>query len=121
MLKRLEENRRIWQNCMNALSVLDGRKAMEEQECRRAYRYGGLLHVGLLNGRLERVAEVLRYSNEESWEFRRWESWRLDWHFRENDESLGEEGGEDLDATAAHGAVEMLENPWVEEAELCGY
>ena len=118
VMEKLGENRRKWEDATREVYMLNSWREVHELECSRAYRYGGILHVGILEEKLDRVAEVLWYSNLESWEFTRWDKRRLDWYFGGDDEFLNEEEEGDLNDTAEDKARELLHIPRVKEVEL---
>jgi hypothetical protein len=108
VMKRLEKNRKNWARSVQALRGFEiGSWQMKERECRRAYILGGLVHVRLLEQRLEGVADMLRKDGEGElqWKWKPMEQGERDRYFGDEDEFIDS------------GDEEILEQEWTDDCE----
>jgi hypothetical protein len=81
----------VWGICVEkGCGVKKESEEFLEKKCRKAYKLGGLVHVCLLQGRLEKAVEGLKKSGEEECTFKRWPQRWLDAYLGDDDMFLRE-------------------------------
>lgn len=92
IMQDFRRNREKWMNCVGCVNGCNWNSwAMRREESKRARRFGGLVHVVLLEEKLQNVIKEIKLEGDENWIWKEMTTERRDEYFRIEDKYIREE------------------------------